>query len=93
MRMHYLLITASLILFSTFSHADLLQESDNQAISALVPDLGLYEPSHGGGLNACGCHFNRKTGVCHCHQNRGCGCSCQSQSCPTKNDNDIEPFL
>lgn len=21
---------------------------------------------HGGGLNACGCHFNRKTGGCHC---------------------------
>jgi hypothetical protein len=36
---------------------------------------------HGGGLNACGCHFNRKTGDCHCHQARGCGCKCQPASC------------
>lgn len=36
---------------------------------------------HGGGLNACGCHFNRKTGDCHCHQPRGCGCACQPASC------------
>jgi hypothetical protein len=37
---------------------------------------------HGGGLNACGCHFNRKTGACHCHQDRGCGCECQPARCP-----------
>lgn len=36
---------------------------------------------HGGGLNACGCHFNRKTDECHCHQSRGCGCACQPASC------------
>lgn len=38
-------------------------------------------PAHGGGLNACGCHFNRKTGECHYHQPRGCGCECQPASC------------
>ncbi len=37
---------------------------------------------HGGGLNGCGCHFNRKTGECHCHRDRGCGCACESDSCP-----------
>ena len=36
---------------------------------------------HGGGLNACGCHFNRKTGECHCHQPKSCGCSCQPATC------------
>lgn len=39
---------------------------------------------HGGGLNACGCHFNRKTGECHCHQARGCGCECQPAGCPVR---------
>lgn len=39
------------------------------------------EVHHGGGLNACGCHFNRKSGECHCHQNRECGCACQPSSC------------
>ena len=37
--------------------------------------------AHGGGLNKCGCHFNRKTGECHCHQDRGCGCDCQPSRC------------
>lgn len=37
--------------------------------------------AHGGGLNQCGCHFNRKTGDCHCHRNTGCGCSCQPSGC------------
>lgn len=42
------------------------------------PDF-LY--AHGGGLNKCGCHFNRKTNECHCHRNTGCGCECQPDSC------------
>lgn len=37
---------------------------------------------HGGGLNTCGCHFNRKTGECHCHRSYGCGCKCQPAACP-----------
>ena len=42
------------------------------------------EPMHGGGLNACGCHFNRKTGECHCHRPRACGCECEPESCKKK---------
>lgn len=37
--------------------------------------------AHGGGLNSCGCHFNRKTGECHCHRDYGCGCECQPSRC------------
>lgn len=29
------------------------------------------EIAQAGGLNACGCHFNHKTGECRCHQARG----------------------
>jgi hypothetical protein len=36
---------------------------------------------HGGGLNKCGCHLNRKTGECHCHHPSNCGCSCQPTTC------------
>lgn len=50
------------------------------------PSAGLML-AHGGGLNSCGCHFNRKTGECHCHRNRGCGCECEPASCGTAFDN------
>jgi hypothetical protein len=45
------------------------------------PDSDQLEPTHGGGLNSCGCHYNRSTGECHCHQDRGCGCACQPARC------------
>ena len=41
--------------------------------------------AHGGGLNQCGCHFNRKTDECHCHrQSANCGCECDAPSCKEK---------
>lgn len=36
-------------------------------VGAIVLGAGLAEP-HGGGLNAEGCHNNRKTGDYHCHR-------------------------
>jgi hypothetical protein len=51
------------------------------AIAALVLGASVPAFSHGGGLNTCGCHFNRKTGRCHCHQDGGCGCACQPNRC------------
>jgi hypothetical protein len=35
--------------------------------------------SHGGGLDAHGCHYNRKTGGYHCHRGPFAGQSFQSQ--------------
>lgn len=53
------------------------------AVFALILASALASPTlaHGGGLNACGCHFNRKTGECHCHRWRGCGCDCEPAEC------------
>lgn len=51
------------------------------ASGLIAPCSVADEFNHGGGLNACGCHFNRKTGECHCHQSRGCGCACQPAGC------------
>lgn len=42
--------------------------------------LASYAEAHGGGLNHCGCHFNRKTSECHCHRDRDCGCECQPRA-------------
>jgi hypothetical protein len=56
--------------------------STNRACSVSASDLVIgVTAEHGGGLNGCGCHFNRKTGECHCHQPRGCGCACQPSTC------------
>ena len=49
--------------------------------SKSISDDKKSDSEHGGGLNACGCHFNRKTGECHCHRPRACGCSCQPYTC------------
>lgn len=42
---------------------------------ALVLSIALLVPAvaaaHGGGLNAEGCHYNRKTGDYHCHRDSG----------------------
>lgn len=34
------------------------------------------EPSHSGGTDKCGCHFNRKTGEYHCHKRKQRGGDC-----------------
>ncbi|EGA68860.1 hypothetical protein VISI1226_11042 [Vibrio sinaloensis DSM 21326] len=34
------------------------------------------ELSHSGGTDACGCHYNRKTGEYHCHTRKQRGGSC-----------------
>jgi hypothetical protein len=49
----------------------------SERVSTCLPDVAM----HGGGLNRCGCHFNRKTGECHCHRPSSCGCSCQPATC------------
>ncbi|MGC6530863.1 MAG: YHYH domain-containing protein [Candidatus Puniceispirillaceae bacterium] len=38
---------------------------------ALVSVLAYESWAHGGGLNAAGCHNNRKTGGYHCHRSSG----------------------
>jgi hypothetical protein len=47
------------------------------SVSAGIPKA----EGHGGGLNRCGCHFNRRTGECHCHQPGACGCECEPSYC------------
>ena len=44
---------------------------------------------HGGGLNKCGCHMNRKTNTCHCHRapRGGCGPECYARSNETSDAN------
>jgi len=51
---------------------------DNELIASICKAQTL---EHGGGLNACGCHFNRREGTCHCHRGGSCGCACQPATC------------
>ena len=59
--------------------------SDESALTVFEPltftESADFLYAHGGGINKCGCHFNRKTNECHYHQNKGCGCECQPSSC------------
>lgn len=66
---------------STRADAPAAEALDRLALYGGPPQVeGMLE--HGGGLNGCGCHFNRKSGECHCHRARGCGCVCESPTCP-----------
>lgn len=40
------------------------------AVAILVPTLTGSTLGHSGGLNAAGCHTNRRTGDYHCHRSR-----------------------
>jgi hypothetical protein len=62
-----------------FSGKVALHDGPNEAVTNVEETL-----EHGGGLNACGCHFNRKTGECHCHRPKGCGCACEPPTCVQK---------
>ena len=45
-----------------------------------IPSSGLAhdktEPTHSGGTDKCGCHYNRKTGEYHCHKRKQRGGDC-----------------
>lgn len=73
----YLLTGLFLVLISAGAVAYLSPAESDAPCSFASEEL----LEHGGGLNRCGCHVNRKTGECHCHQPKGCGCSCQAPSC------------
>lgn len=86
---HRIILVCLLMSLSGIGATDtLLQEGSSLRVDCVVSEIGTSDHqaeelmlAHGGGLNACGCHFNRKTGTCHCHKNRGCGCECEPATC------------
>ena len=52
------------------------------ALAVLLALLATELAAHGGGLNAEGCHFNRKTGDYHCH--RGAAAPAPSAQSPAR---------
>lgn len=55
---------------------------------AVASDAAL---AHGGGLNAEGCHTNRKTGDYHCH--RGSGAPSGSRNAAPAPNPQVQPFV
>lgn len=68
-------LVLGLVLAAGLASSTLSAAPANASQGCDMPALGSTdEVRHGGGLNSCGCHFNRKTGVCHCHRAPACGC-------------------
>lgn len=60
------------------------------AMSLFLGATNLF--AHGGGLNQCGCHFDRKKNECHCHrESANCGCDCEAASCREKKPSQQKP--
>ena len=77
------LVVAGVVSISTVAPAD-ITSVPAWSLSRVSSDDALDVEAffdHGGGLNKCGCHVDRKAGTCHCHQNKGCGCTCQPARC------------
>ena len=56
-----------------------------------TPALSL---AHGGRLNKCGCHMDRKANTCHCHRapRGGCGPECYAKSSLFSNAESVFDF-
>ncbi|MGH7900166.1 MAG: YHYH domain-containing protein [Thermodesulfobacteriota bacterium] len=48
-------------------------------VSLFILTFSRYSFSHGGGLDAYGCHYNRKVGGYHCHRGQFAGQSFSSK--------------
>lgn len=80
------LLISALITIAILGTSGATAIQDTPASCGVPERLGQSDavPMHGGGLNSCGCHFNRKTGDCHCHRATACGCECEPESCKKK---------